>query len=323
MSHTEHEAPILRTSPARVGKMLAIIIGLIIVGSAIFFANWDYWISSPPLVSQVKQEVTKGPAVATGKEIQVSLKFIESPDFRTLAFNALPGEPNNNPEVHADVGDKIVFDVTNAGKSFHSFGVFPSPEDVETQEELHIPLPGTEIRTPNNPLKPGEGGQSTFVPEKEGTYYYICTVPGHREQGMEGKIIVGEAKAAGQAAAPTGNKVSFVLNFIESSDFRTMAFNALPGEAGNNPEIKVKSGDSVTIKVTNTGKSFHSFGVVTNPEDITTVVSGSAIRDANNPLKPGEEGETTFTAGAPGTYYYICTVPGHALQGMKGSFVVE
>ncbi|MGI0008440.1 MAG: plastocyanin/azurin family copper-binding protein, partial [Nitrosopumilaceae archaeon] len=103
----------------------------------------------------------------------------------------------------------------------------------------------------------------------------------------------------------------------------TMAFNALPGESGNNPEIKVKSGDSITIKVKNAGKSFHSFGVVTNPEDPTTVLPGTAIRDANNPLKPNEAGEVTFTAGAPGAYYYICTVPGHALQGMKGSFIVE
>ena len=323
MSHTEHEEPILRTSPARVGKMLAIIIGLIVVGAVIFFANWDYWISSPPLVSQPKQDTTKGPAVATGKEIKVSLKFIESPDFRTLAFNALPGEDGNNPEIQANVGDKIIFDVTNAGKSFHSFGVLTAPEEGEPQEELHIPIPGTEIKDPNNPMKPGETGQSTFVPTDAGTYYYICTVPGHREQGMEGKIVVGEAKPAGQAAAPTGNKVSFDLNFIESSDFRTLAFNALPGESGNNPEIKVKSGDSVTIKVKNAGKSFHSFGILTNPEDPTTVISGTEIRDPNNPLKPGEEGEATFTVGAPGTYYYICTVPGHALQGMKGSFIVE
>ena len=42
-----------------------------------------------------------------------------------------------------------------------------------------------------------------------------------------------------------------------------------------------------------------------------------------SPLKPGEDGSTTFVAGAPGTYYYICTVPGHALQGMQGSFTVE
>ena len=323
MSHTEHEQPILRTIPARMGKMLAITVGIMIVGAAIFFSMWDYWISTPPAVAQVKPVKTEGPAVATGKEIKTSLKFIESSDFITLAFNALPGEEGNNPEIQANVGDKIIFDVTNAGKTFHAFGVVTSPEDIESQEEVHAALPGTAIKDPNNPLKPGEGGQSTFVPQKAGTYYYICTVPGHREQGMEGKIIVEEAKPAGQAAAPTGTKVSFDLNFVESSDFRTLAFNALPGEEGNNPEIKVKSGDSVTIKVKNAGKTFHSFGVVTNPEDSITLVWNSAIKDPNNPLKPNEEGEVTFTAGAPGTYYYICTVPGHSLQGMKGSFIVE
>lgn len=317
MSHTEHEEPILRTSPARVGKMLAIIIGLIIVGAVIFFANWDYWISMPPAVSQTKPATTEGPAVATGKEIPVTLKFVESSDFRTLAFNALPGETGHNPEIQANVGDKIIFDVTNAGKSFHSFGV------IDSEEGIGLILSGTAIADANNPLKPNQGGQSTFIPTREGTYYYICTVPGHREQGMQGTITVGPKQSPGKAAAPTGNKVSLDLDFVESSDFRTLAFNALPGEEGNNPDIKVKSGDSVTIKVKNAGKSFHSFGVVTNPEDPTTVVSGTAIRDQNNPLKPNEAGEVTFTAGAPGTYYYICTVPGHALQGMKGSFIVE
>jgi nitrite reductase (NO-forming) len=316
MSHTEYEEPIMRTSPARVGKMLAILIGIMIVGAAIFFANWDYWISLQPAVSRQKQ-VTTGAATETGETINVSLKFIESPDFRTMAFNALPGDPNNSPEIHADVGDKIVFDVTNGGKSFHAFAVTDSAEGPGPA------IGGTEIGSASNPLKPGASGQASFIPSKAGTYYYICAVPGHREQGMEGKIIVSEKNAPAQAAAPTGNKVSFNLNFLESSDFRTLAFNALPGEDGHNPDIKVKSGDSVTIHVKNIGKSFHAFGVVTNPEDPTTIVSGSAIKDPNNPLKPGEEGEATFTAGAPGTYYYICTVPGHAQLGMKGSFTVE
>ena len=316
MSHTEHEEPILRTSPARVGKMLAIILGLIVVGAAIFFANWDYWISLPPAVSKQKQ-VTTGAATETGETINVSLKFIESPDFKTMAFNSLPGEPNNNPEIHADVGDKIVFDVSNAGKSFHAFAV------TDATEGTGPAMAGTEIGTASSPLKPGLSGQASFIPAKAGTYYYICAVPGHREQGMEGKILVEEAKPKGQAAAPTGIKVSFNLNFLESSDFRTLAFNALPGEDGHNPDIKVKSGDSVTIHVKNIGKSFHAFGVVTDPEDPTTVVSGTAIKDPNSPIKPNEEGEVTFLAGAPGTYYYICTVPGHAQLGMKGSFIVE
>jgi nitrite reductase (NO-forming) len=113
------------------------------------------------------------------------------------------------------------------------------------------------------------------------------------------------------------------LNFVESDDFRTLAFNALPDEDGHNPEIRVNSGDEVTITANNMGKSFHAFGVVLNPEDFNSIIWNSAIAAMSNPLKPGEGDSTTFTAGAPGTYYYICTIPGHALQGMQGSFIVE
>ena len=62
---------------------------------------------------------------------------------------------------------------------------------------------------------------------------------------------------------------------------------------------------------------------MTNPDDFTSVVFDSGINSASNPLKAGESGSVTFLAGAPGVYYYICTVPGHALQGMQGSFIVE
>ncbi len=318
-SEGELEHHIFRTSPERTAKMMVIMLGISIAGGVIFFSMWDYWTSQPPAAGLGPVVELAAPAVATGKEIPVSLSFIESDDFRTLAFDALPGEEGNNPEILASVGDKIIFDVENGGKSFHAFGV--------TQEEEGFGgiFPGSEIASASNPLKPGEGGQSEFVPSEEGVYYYICTVPGHREQGMVGKIIVGAVEPAPivEAAPPTGVSQEFELNFVESDDFRTLAFNALPGEEGNNPEIKVNSGDSVTIKANNMGKSFHSFGVVTNPEDFNSVVWDSTIAAATNPLKPGESGEVTFTAGAPGTYFYICTVPGHALQGMQAKFIVE
>ena len=219
-----------------------------------------------------------------------------------------------------NVGDKIIFNVDNVGKSFHAFGV---TKDTEGFAGI---IPGSEIALPTNPLKPGEGGTSEFVAGEEGTYYYICTVPGHREQGMVGEIIVGPSQGGSgtqMAAPPTGVSHDFTLDFVESSDFRTLAFNALPEEEGHNPEIRVNSGDEVTVTSNNLGKSFHAFGVVTNPEDFNSVVMNSEIASATNPLKPGEGGSVTFTAGAPGTYYYICTVPGHALQGMQGTFIVE
>jgi nitrite reductase (NO-forming) len=140
---------------------------------------------------------------------------------------------------------------------------------------------------------------------------------------MEGKIIVGPAQAASGPVKPTGVTDNFELNFIESADFKTLAFNALPGEEGHNPDIKVKAGDTVVIKTTNAGKSFHAFAVVSDVDDPNTIVFNSAIKSASNPLKPGESGEVTFVADTPGSYHYICAVPGHAALGMSGNFIVE
>ncbi len=191
MSETEHpkgelEHPIFRTSPERTVKMMAIMLGIVIVGGVIFFGMWDYWISATSPAAAGSAVVPLAPATFTGKEIPVTLNFIESSDFRTLAFNALPGEPDNNPTINAEVGDRIIFNIENAGKSFHSFGV------TKEAEGFTGIIPGSDVASANNPLKPGETGQSEFTLGEEGIYYYICTVPGHREQGMVGKIIVGD-----------------------------------------------------------------------------------------------------------------------------------
>jgi nitrite reductase (NO-forming) len=307
------------TSPNRVGRMLLIMLGVCLIGGIVFFSMWDYWISQPPpVVALMAGEKTHaGPAEATGQTITQNLSFLESADFRSLTFNALKDEPGVNPTIEMSVGDKIVFDVVNDGMSFHAFGV---TQDTEGFSGI---IPGSEIAAPTNPLKPGESGTSEFIAGEEGIYYYICTVPGHRDQGMVGEIIVSGSSGPAVAAAPTGISHEFELDFIESADFRTLAFNALPGEEGNNPQIIVNSGDEVTITTNNAGMSFHAFGVVSNPDDFNSVIFDSAIAAATNPLKPGESGSTTFTAGAPGIYHYICTVPGHALQGMIGEFIVE
>ncbi|MCP4799995.1 MAG: multicopper oxidase domain-containing protein [bacterium] len=323
MAQVEINDPIYRTTSERTVKMMVIMLGICIVGGGIFFGMWDYWTSMPPPAGLLTGDVGEdhssdsGSVTLTGVEINSSLSFIESSDFRTLAFNALPGEADNNPTITANVGDKIIFDIVNDGKSFHAFGV---TADTEGFGNLY---PGSEVASANAPLKPGESGTSEWIPTEPGTYYYICTVPGHRMQGMVGEIIVSGAGAPAAAAPPTGVSHDITFDFVESSDFRTLGFNAIPGEEGANPEIRVNSGDEVTVTTVNAGKSFHAFGVVSNPDDFNSIIFDSAIAAATSPLKPGESGSVTFVAGAPGTYYYICTVPGHALQGMQGSFIVE
>jgi len=321
MSHSQE--PIYRTTGARFGKMMAILIGIMVVGGVIFFVNYDYWNSYLPTAGKIQEGALGGhveQGKVTGQTVEVNLSFLESPDFKTYSFNALSGS-DRNPEIHAHVGDKIIFHVKNGGKSFHSFGVTASKEGPGPV------IDGTAVGTADNPLKPGKGGDATFVASQPGEYYYICTVPGHRELGMEGKIEIapagGAAAPSGAEVKPTGNKVELTLSFVMSSDFKQYAFNALPGQPGTNPDIKVKSGDTVTIHIKNDSKSFHSFGVVVDPDNPSNILWNSEIATPDKPLKPKESGDVTFVAGAPGTYHYICTVPGHAALGMDAKFIVE
>ena len=165
MAQVELNDPIYRTTSERTVKMMVIMLGICIVGGAIFFGMWDYWISMPPPAGLLTGDIGddhgsdkgSGAVTLTGGEINSSLSFIESCDFRVLAFNALPGEEGANPTINANVGDKIIFDVVNDGKSFHAFGV---TKDTEGFSNL---IPGSEVASMNEPLKPGESGVSESV----------------------------------------------------------------------------------------------------------------------------------------------------------------
>jgi uncharacterized cupredoxin-like copper-binding protein len=79
-----------------------------------------------------------------------------------------------------------------------------------------------------------------------------------------------------------------------------------------NTVTKVKAGATVTVELRNAGATLHSF---------LSPALGVAV-----PVKvnPGQTGTVTFTApGAPGTYPFWCSEPGHAEAGKVGQVVVE
>ncbi|MDR5709282.1 MAG: cupredoxin domain-containing protein [Armatimonadota bacterium] len=39
-------------------------------------------------------------------------------------------------------------------------------------------------------LKPGQSGKATFTPTAKGTFPFYCSVPGHKEAGMTGTLVV-------------------------------------------------------------------------------------------------------------------------------------
>ena len=58
MNH-ENNQTVYRTTSARTGKMMIIMLGICIVGGAIFFSMWDYWISEPAPVVGMMSETTR------------------------------------------------------------------------------------------------------------------------------------------------------------------------------------------------------------------------------------------------------------------------
>ncbi len=287
MSHDNSQ--VYRTTPARTGKMMIIMLGICIVGGVIFFSMWDYWISQPaPVVAMMAGGDDRGAvAVHTGDTITSSLSFIESPDFRTLAFNALPGESDNNPTINMQVGDKVIFDVVNNGKSFHSFGV--TTED----EGFGGIISGSEVATASNPLKPGQGGSSEFIAGEEGVYYYICTVPGHRAQGMEGTIIVGDVAAPEPVVEAAPVEFNGVISIPEGS--------GVPGCDETNScyipfSVSVSAGEEITWS--NDDSAAHT---------VTSGLPGAPDGIFDSSLFMAD-GKFSVTLDEPGEYPYYCMV---------------
>jgi plastocyanin len=73
---------------------------------------------------------------------------------------------------------------------------------------------------------------------------------------------------------------------------------------------------TVTFHVSNVGDIPHDFFVCSAPSDGTA----NSCRGTGTPLGGGTL-RVAFTA--PGTYEYLCTVPGHAAAGSKGLLTVK
>ena len=86
--------------------------------------------------------------------------------------------------------------------------------------------------------------------------------------------------------------------------------------------VKVINADPDTahgMVITGTGGAESWMPMMTSPP----AFEGSALWLLGNPTSAGMRvGTITFTAARPGTYRYLCAVPGHAREGMTGELIV-
>jgi nitrite reductase (NO-forming) len=188
----------------------------------------------------------------------------------------------------------------------------------------------------------GKGASSTmvFTADRPGEFVYFCSIPGHRQAGMEGRVrVMPGARAAPPAVAadivrdptdliaPVGTRppqiVRVDLTTVELKgqldNKATYNFWTFDGKVPG-PFIRVRVGDTLEVHLKNAEDSvmIHSvdFHAATGPG------GGAEFTQA----EPGEEKIVTFKALATGLFVYHCatpSVPHHITSGMYGLILVE
>ena len=75
-------------------------------------------------------------------------------------------------------------------------------------------------------------------------------------------------------------------------------------------EIRVRAGEWVSLRLVNEDPIFHDLMV-------------EGIENVDTPARPGQTSSIRFIIDRPGTYEFMCSVPGHAEAGMVGTLIVE
>jgi nitrite reductase (NO-forming) len=186
------------------------------------------------------------------------------------------------------------------------------------------------------------GASSTlaFTADRAGEFVYFCSIAGHREAGMEGRIrVIAGGRAAVAAIAPdivrdptdlpppirprppqiirvNLETVELKGQLSEKISYNYWTFNGtVPG-----PFVRVRVGDTVEVHLKNAADSlmYHSvdFHAATGPG------GGAEFTQT----EPGQEKVVTFKALVPGLFVYHCatpSVPHHITNGMYGLILVE
>jgi nitrite reductase (NO-forming) len=188
----------------------------------------------------------------------------------------------------------------------------------------------------------GKNASSTFsfVATKVGEFDYYCSIPGHRQAGMQGLIqVMPGSRAEMESTAaditrdpadlppPIGTRqpqtVRVDLETVELKgqldDKTTYTYWTFNGQVPG-PFVRVRVGDTVEVHLK-------------NPED-SLMIHSVDFHGATGPgggaeftqTDPGAETVVTFKALIPGIFVYHCatpSVPNHITNGMYGLLLVE
>jgi len=162
-----------------------------------------------------------------------------------------------------------------------------------------------------------------------------ANAPGPRVSAAQATALGGQVPAGAQVSK-AANTITFTTTAVRLTILGSPAGG--PDETFRaaglvNPRIVVPAGARVTVQLINADPDT-AHGLVITASDTTgswmpmmtarPAFAGSALWFLGNLTSGGmHEGTLTFTATTPGSYAYLCPVPGHAQKGMTGTFTVQ
>lgn len=261
-------------------------------------------------------------AEITPTGITVTYRLTTNSGHHGMAFVGIGGEIDgvNNPDLRANPGDKVEIILINGDGVTHDFQL-----DAFNATSGPFTVKGKEVKV-------------EFIAGAAGTYEYYCSIAGHRQAGMFGNFIVGDAAPVavegadiihhpGDLPAPLGERgpqtVRVSLETIEvtgklsdKAAYTYFTFNGtVPG-----PFLRVRLGDTVELTLKNQPGSHFAHSIDLH------AVNGPGGGHMYTETLPGEENVFTFTPLASGIYVYHCatpSVPYHITNGMYGLILVE
>lgn len=334
---------ITRYARRRIVLFLFTVVGIFSMVSTAGYANslhgasWPVWLATCAggtirhAIYQVAQ-AAGGTSSSTPSQKSPAAEYTPNVRFRLrttlaegkLAFVGVSGSIDGqvNPSLRVNDGDVVQVDLVNDDGVEHDI-IFP---DFDAATDRVV--------------RKGASSVTVFRADKAGEFVYFCSVPGHRQAGMEGKLVVGApavARATPQgvsiARAPTDlpgpigprspstarvdlEAVEVVGQLGADTTYTYWTFNGkVPG-----PFIRVRVNDTVEVHLRNqvNSRMIHSvdFHAVTGP-------GGGAVLTQT---PPSQERVFTFKALNPGLYVYHCATPmvaNHITNGMYGLILVE
>jgi uncharacterized cupredoxin-like copper-binding protein len=230
-------------------------------------------------------------------------------------------EPAQTPAASSgNAGDSATSDQFTV----ESHDIFFQPKEIEipANQDVKILLPNLGVSAHDfsidelgihQAIAPGETAEVT-INAPAGTYEFYCSVPGHKEAGMVGTLVVRELTAEEmQAATANEDGAADALAAAEEAEGQIPAETESPVVTAFDiyfepKEVTIPANTDVTFTLPNDGVTLHDFTI----DELGVAVT----------IQPGEI-QTVVINAPPGSYQYYCSVPGHKEAGMVGTLIVE